>query len=618
MHAIDLRENITEAPEFREGRKIKLAVLVVFWQLCQEDITETTRYLWGQVQLQFGLIEVSVRYLNLLRNRWGLSRPKGRPSSSPNSSSSLPTKVYQLAPNVPFVGICLFDSWLEEIQVFDLIAGALHQSFEIYREEHPEDRYPLPHHRLETHKLHFQALFYAPLLGIDRLSEYDLKEHALPHIIGQNYHASTLKQALCKLEKVDAAQHLLPLLLPQEPGVVGYIDGHMVAFWSSKKMHKGHITMLGRVMGGSQAVVTHDQQGQVIYFEYHVPDLRLTHILVDYCKKLRQAAGIEVFIVDREANSLELARAFDEAGLGLLCMLSSNQYEGLGSFDTELLAYDEETNISIYRGDWKSKKKKESDSREFVLMESEQKELAYWGNAKVKEHFEYEDWPWLYRERTELQENSFKRMKAHGSLDVNYGTKVIMGPDRHQQRKREKLEQSRQKKESQLQRWQGQIIEQEEKVRESLEKGHTKRLESREKKLAELEDKVTIGEEKIAKVERKLAKVGPAKERGDRDFRKQGVMTFRTFLLENLLNRFFCELLGGNDWGVGMETLIELLFRRRGGYLEKEGGWEFWLDGQGLSESYRRLLEKLVLSVNKLQIQREGKPIQTRIRDGTS
>ena len=48
----------------------------------------------------------------------------------------------------------------------------------------------------------------------------------------------------------------------------------------------------------------------------------------------------------------------------------------------------------------------------------------------------------LYRERTEIQENSFKRMIAHGALDINYGRKKIVGPDRHQHRKRETLEAS--------------------------------------------------------------------------------------------------------------------------------------------------------------------------------
>ena len=49
-------------------------------------------------------------------------------------------------------------------------------------------------------------------------------------------------------------------------------------------------------------------------------------------------------------------------------------------------------------------------------------------------------WPRVYRQRSEIQENSFKRMISHGALNVNYGTKKEVGPDRHQQREREKVE----------------------------------------------------------------------------------------------------------------------------------------------------------------------------------
>jgi len=48
----------------------------------------------------------------------------------------------------------------------------------------------------------------------------------------------------------------------------------------------------------------------------------------------------------------------------------------------------------------------------------------------------------VYRERNEMQEHRFKRMHDHGALKTNYGRKKVVGPDRQQQRKREKLDQS--------------------------------------------------------------------------------------------------------------------------------------------------------------------------------
>jgi hypothetical protein len=43
-------------------------------------------------------------------------------------------------------------------------------------------------------------------------------------------------------------------------------------------------------------------------------------------------------------------------------------------------------------------------------------------------------WPQLSRERTEMQENSCKRLMAHGALAINSGRKKIVGPGRHPQR----------------------------------------------------------------------------------------------------------------------------------------------------------------------------------------
>ena len=61
---------------------------------------------------------------------------------------------------------------------------------------------------------------------------------------------------------MDAAEVLLPALLPLQTGPIIYVDGHMIAYWSRMPMHKGKIPMLGRIMAGSQAVIAYDDAGQ--------------------------------------------------------------------------------------------------------------------------------------------------------------------------------------------------------------------------------------------------------------------------------------------------------------------------------------------------------------------
>ncbi len=183
----------------------------------------------------------------------------------------------------------------------------------------------------------FQALFFAPLLGIDRLSELSIREHPLETLIGHGYQSSTLSQFLGQLERVDAAASLMPVLVADQAGSITYVDGHMIAYWSRRSMHKGKITMLGRIMAGSQAVIAHDQTGQAVFVAYYPPDVHVSQVIVAYCEQVAQATGSALFVIDRAVNAVALAQAFAEKGLGLLCMLDDNEHKGLGSFETTLV-----------------------------------------------------------------------------------------------------------------------------------------------------------------------------------------------------------------------------------------------------------------------------------------
>jgi hypothetical protein len=107
----------------------------------------------------------------------------------------------------------------------------------------------------------------------------------------------------------------------------------MVAFGSRMSMHKGTITMLGRIMAGSQAVIAHDDAGQALFVAYSPPALHVSQVIVAYCQRVALATGKSLFGIDRAVNSVALAEAFDAQGLGLLCMLDDNEHAGLESFE---------------------------------------------------------------------------------------------------------------------------------------------------------------------------------------------------------------------------------------------------------------------------------------------
>lgn len=614
---LDPIESELSSPEFSCGWKCSESQQAIFWELCKQNSDSPSKELLLSKKAREHRIEITPRHANRLRRKWGLNRHRGRPSTK---GCVLPEKqqgeVIKFTPNLPNVGLQLFHLWMEQWSTFGELTKALEEAVERHKKENPEDSFALLFHRPETLLRRFQALFYAPLQGIERLTEYDVKEHSLSHLLGRSYQSSTLNQFVGQLERIDATESLMPLLSWGEKDDCAYIDGHMIALWTHHKMHKGKMTMLGRVMAGSQAVITHDSQGYVLYFEYHPPDHRLPTLILDYCQKVVTEHSIEIFVIDREVNSLKIAQKFEAKGWGLLSMLNKNEYQGLESFHVTEIETVGAQKERIYKGKWKKQKKEEEDPRHFVLVEQEEKVLVYWGTSRVAELLEKERWPEVYRLRNEVQENGFKGMIAHGALNINYGFKKIWGPDRHQQRAKQKVEDKLQKTEKKRQQKALEVGEQKAKVQESQQKSHEKRLEQRQEKLVQLQREESEIEAKKKELEAQISDFGEPKERADRDFRKQKVMTFRTLLLENYLRAFVDLLLGATGLTLSVETVLHLLFKRSGGCIQTRESFTFWVNQEGLSESYRKIVESLITGLNQMKLTYQGKAVTIRSRDG--
>jgi hypothetical protein len=487
MYLAPSKESLAERsrPSFDAGRKLSEIDKARLWQLLNEAPTCPSRELLAQVAQRQGLVPVSVRHLNRLRVQWMLNRPKGRPrqaASCPPVASG--AEVVRITPRLSFVGVHLFAHWLDDQGLLDTVVEQLTQAIHTYRTQHPNADFPLVHHREQTLRRRFQALLFAPLLGIKTLTAFDTHEHPLPTLLGQGYHSATLGQFLGQLERIDAAAALMPALVPQQVGQMVYVDGHMIAYWSRVPMHKGKITMLGRIMAGSQAVIAHDEAGQALFVAYYPPDVHVSQVIVAYCEKVAEATGTALFVIDRAVNAVAMARAFDNKDLGLLCMLDDNEHQGLASFEATL----EETRkdgTKVYSGPWKIPRA--DDPRHVVIVEPvEGKTLGYWGTPRVKATMEPTAWPQVYRARSERQENSFKRMIDHGALNTNYGRKKIVTADRHQQRAREQLEQSLATAQKRVTKKAEAIKVKQAQVAWSESRGHGKRLAQRQAALAVL------------------------------------------------------------------------------------------------------------------------------------
>ena len=340
MQLIRSQSNLADepSPAFYPGRKLSEVEQALLWSVLQEDPECPSRVLLDKISQRQRAIAVSLRHVNRWRVTWGLNRGKGRPRQAgghrPVASGA---EVVRVTPHVACVGVHLCAHWLDQHEACGPVVALLTQAVEAHKPTHPDDDFALLPHRESTLVHRFEALFFAPLLGIDRLSEFDTHEHPLKTLLGRGYQSATLRQCLGQRERVHAAAALMPVLGADKTGQIIYVDGHMIASWSRRSMQKGTITMRGRIMAGSQAVIAHEETGQAVFVAYSPPDLHLSQVIVAYCQQVAEASGSVVFVIDRAVNAVALARAFDERGLGLLCRLDDNAHAGLGSFEATLV-----------------------------------------------------------------------------------------------------------------------------------------------------------------------------------------------------------------------------------------------------------------------------------------
>jgi hypothetical protein len=210
----------------------------------------------------------------------------------------------------------LFEHWLDQQGALNPIVSQLQQAIAAHQAAHPGEDFALLHHRDATLRRRVQALLFAPLLGIDRLTEFDTHEHPLATLLGRSYQSSTLTQFLGQLERIGAHEALLPAFVPAQAGHLTYLDGHLIAYWSRVARHKGKSTMRGRIMAGSQAVIAHNEAGQAVFVEYHPPDQHLSRVIEPYCQQVVATTGSTLFIIDRAVNSLAMAKAFTHQDWG--------------------------------------------------------------------------------------------------------------------------------------------------------------------------------------------------------------------------------------------------------------------------------------------------------------
>jgi hypothetical protein len=314
----------------------------------------------------------------------------------------------------------------------------------------------------------------------------------------------------------------------------------MIASWSWRSMPQGTSTMLGRLMAGSHAVMAHEEAGQAVWVASHPPALHGSRVLLAYGQQVALATGRPLFVSDRAVHARALAGAFAAQGVGWLGMLDDHEQAGLESLEATVVDTLEE-GTTVSRGPWQARRP--ADPRHVVIVApTEGKTLVSWGTPQGQEALATTAWPRVSRERKEMQALSFKRMHDHGALKPNDGRQTILGPDRHPQRQREKLEQSLETAHQRVDTPSAARTGHQDQGAEAAAKGHGTRLEQRQRAWVVVAKDRKDAQHTQAKLREPTCAIGPPHERADRDVRPQTLMTMRTLLLENALMAFMGAL----------------------------------------------------------------------------
>ena len=91
-------------------------------------------------------------------------------------------------------------------------------------------------------------------------------------------------------------------------------------------------------------------------------------------------------------------------------------------------------------------------------------------------------------------------------------------------------------------------------------------------------------------------------------------MLFRSLFLENSLRAFWMALLEKLSISMSLETLLILLFQRGGTCLETKIDRIYLINTDGLSLQYQRVLQEVVVGINSMQLQHQGKPVRVQVR----
>ena len=315
MHSPQRHPGDDASPAFWAGRKGAETHQALLWQCRNDDPTCPSRLVRHALADTPGQMSVTLRQLKRWRKAGGRNRGQGRPRrAGAKKNAASQGKLVSVMPRLSCVGVQVCAHGRDQQPAFDPVVAQRTPAVPVYTPTPPGDACALLHPREATLLRRWQALFFAPVLGIDRLSAFETPEPPRRTLRGRGSRRSTLRQLLGHLARVGVPQALRPVLGADKAGQMISVEGHLRASWSRRSMHQGKITRRGRIMAGSHAVSAQAETGQAVCVASSPPAMPLSQVLVAECQPGALATGSARFVLDRAVHAVILAAALDERG----------------------------------------------------------------------------------------------------------------------------------------------------------------------------------------------------------------------------------------------------------------------------------------------------------------
>ncbi len=270
--------------------------------------------------------------------------------------------------------------------------------------------------------------------------------------LGELTHAqlgTPLRYGLCRMWVKTLVGSEAPLHL--------YIDVHLKPHWTQVFMPCGHVTMLNRVMPCTRQIMLTTPQGNVLEILDQVGDAHLSQALPGLEREVERIARhpVTLTVVDREANSLELAQNYAKSDhFALLTLLDDPVAEGvvLGTpAATQLFRLTgrwqplaDEPGTSLAPAVWGAARADPADPRVLWLVREDatnKVRAVYSLSQPVAECapdaaalLQGSGARRVYRARWPAVENVIRAMVAGANLNENYGYDTYAVPNRLRQR----------------------------------------------------------------------------------------------------------------------------------------------------------------------------------------